>query len=62
MSALDRAVDEGELELAEVKDAYDLLPESIKCTYTREQWMWFSDQEKNNLVTTECEPEAFEDS
>jgi len=41
---------------------YDELPESIKATYTHEQWKWFSDKEKANLVATECEPDAYEDS
>jgi hypothetical protein len=39
------------------KDPYDQLPEPIKMLYTREQWLWLSDQEKATLVQreTECE-------
>jgi len=39
------------------EDPYDQLPDSIKLTYTREQWLWFSDAEKAGLVQreTECE-------
>lgn len=44
------------------KDAYDRLPASIQCTYTRKEWMWLSDQQKVDLVRNECEPETFVDS
>ncbi len=42
-------------------DAYDLLPESIKGYHSRRDWEWMSDQQKQSLVATECEPEKFED-
>lgn len=38
-------------------DDYDDLPEPIKGSYTREEFLWLSDAEKANLVTQECEPE-----
>ena len=43
------------------EDAYDRLPASIKCMYTRPEWMWLSDKEKRDLVMNECQPEAFDD-
>lgn len=46
---------------AEKKDAYDRLPESIKASYTRKEWLWLTDAEKVNLVRFECTPEAFND-
>lgn len=54
-SILDEIVGDGK------RDAYDALPESIKGTYTRKEWLWFSDTEKRDLVMTECNPEIFED-
>ena len=39
------------------QDDYDALPEPIKLSYTRAEFMWLSDAEKANLVTMECEPE-----
>lgn len=45
----------------EKKDAYDALPASIRGTYTRQEWLWFSDVEKRDLVMTECMPEVFDD-
>lgn len=43
------------------KDAYDLLPESIKCMHTRKEWMWMTDSQKAALVRNECVPEAFDE-
>lgn len=40
---------------------YEALPEAIKSTYTLEQYLWLSDDEKGRLVQTETEPESFED-
>lgn len=43
------------------RDAYDVLPKSIQCLYSREEWLWFSDREKADLVTNECMPETFDE-
>lgn len=45
----------------EDKDAYDNLPESIKCLYSRREWLWLADKQKASLVRDECVPEAFND-
>lgn len=37
---------------------YEALPEAIKRSYTEKQWLWLSAKEKQNLVTTETEPEC----
>ena len=42
-------------------DAYDRLPESIKCSYSRKEWLWLSDRDKYDLVGRETEPEYVED-
>lgn len=39
------------------KDAYDALPETIKCAVDRHAWTWLSDREKADLVQHETEPE-----
>jgi hypothetical protein len=38
-------------------DPYEALPRAVKDLYTREQWLWLSDNEKATLVQreTECE-------
>lgn len=41
-------------------DAYDGLPEPIKASYTREQYLWLSDNEKATLEQRETEPEHSE--
>ena len=41
-------------------DAYDKLPASVKSTIMRHEWLWLSDKEKADLVTTECEPDPFD--
>lgn len=38
-------------------DPYDQLPECIQQYYTREQYLWLSDDEKGRLEQTETEPE-----
>lgn len=38
-------------------DGYEELPEPVKQYYTREQYLWLSDEEKAKLVRTETEPE-----
>ena len=38
-------------------DDYDELPEPIKLSYTRAEYLWLSDAEKATLVQQECEPE-----
>lgn len=38
-------------------DDYERLPEPIKMSYTRAEWLWLSDYEKARLVQQECEPE-----
>jgi hypothetical protein len=42
----------------EVNAGYAALPESIRASYSEEQWLWFSDSEKAHLVQRECEPEV----
>lgn len=39
------------------EDDYDRLPEPIKLSYTRQEYLWLSDEEKAGLITLECEPE-----
>ena len=38
-------------------DDYEQLPEPIKLSYTRAEYLWLSEDEKANLITQECEPE-----
>ena len=38
-------------------DDYEQLPEPIKLSYTRAEYLWLSDAEKATLVQQECEPE-----
>lgn len=37
---------------------YDRLPEIIRALYSETQFLWFSDEEKRNLVQHETEPEC----
>lgn len=39
------------------QDDYDRLPEPIKLSYTRAEYLWLSDDEKAVLEQKECEPE-----
>jgi len=39
------------------QDDYDRLPEPIKLSYTRAEYLWLSDEEKASLEQKECEPE-----
>jgi hypothetical protein len=39
---------------------YARLPESIRATYSRAEWLWLSDAEKGRLMQTECEPDWIE--
>ena len=39
------------------QDDYDRLPEPIKLSYTRVEYLWLSDEEKASLEQKECEPE-----
>ena len=44
--------------LAEAEqDDYEQLPEAIKQTLSRIEYLWLSDAEKSTLITQECEPE-----
>ena len=43
------------------EDDYDRLPRSIQGMYSRQQWLWLSDEGKAGLVQRECEPEAFDE-
>ena len=38
-------------------DPYDKLPEGIKLSYTREEYLWLSEAEKASLIQRECDPE-----
>lgn len=39
------------------QDEYAALPEPIKEIYTRQEYLWLSDEQKANLIDQECEPE-----
>lgn len=43
---------------AKVTDEYDRLPEPIRMTYSRQEYLWLSDVEKATLFHRECDPEA----
>lgn len=45
---------------SEDQDDYDQLPEPVKLLYSRHEWLWLPDRDKQTLVTRECEPEIFE--
>lgn len=38
-------------------DDYACLPESIKSIYSRQEYLWLSEQQKADLIQQECEPE-----
>lgn len=38
-------------------DGYESLPEVLKQYYSREEYLWLSDEEKARLVQSETEPE-----
>jgi hypothetical protein len=40
------------------EDPYDQLPESIKATYSRREYLFLSDSQKTHLEQTETEPEV----
>ena len=39
------------------QDDYEQLPEAIKHTITRKEFLWLSEGEKARLIQSECEPE-----
>ena len=41
-----------------MSDDYEALPESIKATYSEQEYLWLSSTEKARLLQTETEPEA----
>ena len=41
-------------------DDYNALPEPLKNTYSRDEYLWLSDREKQTLVQRECEPDWIE--
>ena len=44
--------------LAEAEqDDYEQLPEAIKQTMTRTEYLWLSDLDKAHLIQQECDPE-----
>lgn len=43
------------------EDAYDKLPLSIRKAYSRKEWEWLGDDDKDSLVTRETEPDCYED-
>lgn len=49
-----------ELDAALNSRAYDELPEAIKQTMPRREWLWLSDAEKARLIQDETEPESFD--
>ncbi len=44
-----------------IEDDYERLPECIKFTITRKDWLWLSHEQKANLVKDETEPEVWGD-
>lgn len=44
--------------LVDEYDEYQALPEAVRCSYSREQWLWLGDGQKQRLVEQETEPEA----
>lgn len=38
-------------------DDYESLPEAVRQYYTREEYLWLSDEEKADLVRANTEPE-----
>lgn len=38
-------------------DGYDELPDVVRQYYSREEYLWLSDEEKARLVQSETEPE-----
>ena len=45
------------LPLVNDDDEYANLPTPIQMRYTREQWLWLSDDEKVRLMANETEPD-----
>lgn len=39
------------------QDEYDALPDPIKDIYSRQEYLWLSDEQKASLIDQECEPE-----
>lgn len=39
------------------QDDYALLPEPIKQSLSREEFLWLTDSQKASLIQQECEPE-----
>ncbi len=37
-------------------DPYLQLPEPIRAVYNRDEWMWLTDDQKANLIESECTP------
>ena len=40
------------------EDPYLQLPICVRQYYSRDAWLWLSDDEKTNLIQTETEPEC----
>lgn len=38
-------------------DPYARLPEPIRLAYTRDEWLWLTDEQKAVLIDTECTPD-----
>ncbi len=39
------------------RDPYDELPDSVRQYYSRQEYLWLTDQQKADLIQTETEPE-----
>lgn len=37
-------------------DPYLALPEAVRYAYSRDEWMWLTDDQKANLIDSECTP------
>ena len=41
----------------EANQPYDTIPECIRQYYSRDEYLWLSDDQKARLIEQECEPE-----
>lgn len=46
------------MNLRDMQDEYERLPESIKAIYSAKEWLWLSDERKASLMREETEPEV----
>lgn len=46
--------------LQKIDDDYDRLPEAVKFSISRKEWLWLTAEQKAGLTQTETEPESWE--